>query len=92
MAYLDIDCECITSIDPKKLATNKSYLTVSVRLNKDQAELLLESVLGELFESPADLAQWFANEYPSAVKQWQDDAVANAGEAYWEQRDRMATS
>ncbi|MGE5452211.1 MAG: hypothetical protein ACM3VZ_10285 [Acidobacteriota bacterium] len=92
MAYLDIDCECITSIDPKKLATNKSYLTVAVRLNKDHAEQLLGDVIGELFDKPEDFAKWFKAEYPEAVQVWQDDAVANAGEAYWDQRDRMATS
>ena len=89
---VEVICNHITSLDPQRLSSQHSYLRMCVEMTTEQAIDTLEGLLGSGLINNSIVKQALKEHRPDLIESIEDDAVSNAGEAYCEQRDRMATS
>lgn len=90
--HIEINCKNISSIDPMQLSSQNAYLRICVEMTTEQAIDALEGLLGSGLINNSIVKQALKEHRPDLIESIEDDAVSNAGEAYCEQRDRMATS
>ena len=88
----EIICNHINSLDPQRMSSQKAYLRLCVDMTTEQAIETLVGFLSNGMINNAILKQALKEHRPDLIESIEDDAVSNAGEAYCEQRDRMATS
>lgn len=88
----EIICNHINYLDPQHMSSQKSYLRLCVDMTTEQAAETLEGFLSNGMINNAILKQALKEHRPDLIESIEEDAVSNAGEAYCEQRDRMATS
>ena len=89
---VEVICNHITSLDPQRLSSQSAYLRMCVEMTTDQAIDTLEGFLANGLINNSILKQALKEHRPDLIESIEEDAVSNAGEAYCEQRDRMATS
>lgn len=90
--FAEIICNHITSLDPQRLSSQSAYLRMCVDVSKEQALEILDGLLNQGLLTNSDIRYALNTTRPELIQSIKDDAVADAGEGYWEQRDRMATS
>ena len=88
----EIICNHINSLDPQRMSSQKSYLRLCVDMTTEQAVETLEGFLSNGMINNEILKQALKEHRPDLIESIEENAVSNAGEAYCEQRDRMATS
>lgn len=89
---VEVICNHITSLDPQRLSSQSAYLRMCVEMTTEQAIDTLEGFLANGLINNSILKQALKEHRPDLIESIEEDAVSNAGEAYCEQRDRMATS
>lgn len=90
--HIEINCKAISSLDPMQLSSQNAYLRMCVEMTTEQAIDTLEGFLSNGLINNSILKQALKEHRPDLIESIEEDAVSNAGEAYCEQRDRMATS
>lgn len=90
--HIEIICNSISSLDPQRLSSQHAYLRMCVEMTTEQAIETLEGLLANGLINNSILKQALKDNRPDLIESIEEDAVANAGEAYWDQRDRMAAS
>lgn len=90
--HIEINCKAISSLDPMQLSSQNAYLRMCVEMTTEQAIDTLEGLLANGLINNSILKQALKDHRPDLIESIEEDAVSNAGEAYCEQRDRMATS
>lgn len=90
--HIEINCKAISSLDPMQLSSQHSYLRMCVEMTTEQVIDALEGLLGSGLINNSIVKQALKEHSPDLIESIEEDAVSNAGEAYCEQRDRMATS
>lgn len=88
----EIICKQINSLDPQRLSSQSAYLRMCVDMTIEQAIETLEGLLANGLINNSILKQALKEHRADLIESIEEDAVSNAGEAYCEQRDRMATS
>ena len=90
--HIKINCKAISSLDPMQLSGQNAFLRMCVEMTTEQAIETLEGFLANGLINNSILKQALKDHRPDLIESIENDAVSNAGEAYCEQRDRMATS
>ena len=90
--HIEINCKNNSAIDPIQRSSQNAYLRICVEMTTEQAIDALEGLLGSGLINNSIVKQSLKEHRPDLIESIEDDAVSNAGEAYCEQRDRMATS
>jgi hypothetical protein len=90
--HIEIICNSISSLDPQRLCSQRAYLRMCVEMTTEQAIYTLEGFLANRLIDNLILKQALKDHRADLIESIEEDAVATAGEAYWAQRDRMATS
>jgi hypothetical protein len=89
---VEVICNHITSLDPQRLSSQSAYLRMCVDMTTEQASEMLDALLEHKGLTDSIVRECLKDKRPDLIESIEENAVSNAGEAYCEQRDRMATS